>query len=42
MGLRADVRYFRDLQDADPDGEFDLDLGNVDYWRAVAWITFKL
>ena len=41
VGLRADVRYFRDLQDADPDGEFDLDFGNVDYWRAVGGITFK-
>ena len=41
VGLRADVRYFRDLQDADPDGEFDLDFGNVDYWRAVGGITFR-
>jgi opacity protein-like surface antigen len=41
VGLRADIRYFRDLQDVDPDGEFDLDFGNVDYWRAVAGITFK-
>jgi hypothetical protein len=41
VGLRADIRYFRDLQDADPDGEFDIDLGEVDYWRAVGGITFK-
>ena len=41
VGLRADIRYFRDLQDADPDGEFDLDFGNVDYWRAVGGITLK-
>ena len=41
FGLRGDVRYFRDLQDADPDGEFDLDFGNVDYWRAVGGITFR-
>jgi hypothetical protein len=41
VGLRADVRYFRDLEDADPDGEFDLDFGNVDYWRAVGGITFR-
>ena len=40
-GLRADIRYFRDLQDADPDGEFDIDLGEVNYWRAVGGITFK-
>jgi opacity protein-like surface antigen len=41
VGLRGDVRYFRDLQDADPDGAFDVDFGNVDYWRGVAGITFK-
>jgi hypothetical protein len=41
FGLRGDVRYFRDLQDADPDGNFDFDFGNVDYWRAVGGITIK-
>jgi hypothetical protein len=41
VGLRGDVRYFRDLQDADPDGEFDVDFGSVDYWRGVAGITLS-
>ena len=41
VALRADIRYFRDLQDPDPDGAFDLDFGNVDYWRAVGGITLK-
>jgi opacity protein-like surface antigen len=41
VGLRADVRYFRDLQDTDPDGRFDIDLGKLDYWRAVGGITLK-
>ena len=41
VGLRADVRYFRDLQDTQADGGFDLDLGQVDYWRVVGGITFK-
>ena len=41
VGLRADVRYFRDLQDIDPDGQFDIDLGKLDYWRAVGGITIK-
>jgi hypothetical protein len=41
VGLRADIRYFRDLQDPDPDNAFDLDFGHVDYWRAVGGITFK-
>jgi opacity protein-like surface antigen len=41
VALRGDVRYFRDLQDPDPDGKFDIGLGNVDYWRVVGGITFK-
>jgi opacity protein-like surface antigen len=41
VGLRGDIRYFRDLSDDDPDGEFDLDFGQVSYWRAVGGITFK-
>ncbi len=41
FALRADVRYFRDLKDADPDGQFDLNLGNVDYWRVVGGLTLK-
>jgi hypothetical protein len=40
VALRADLRYFRDLQDPDPDNDFDFDLGNLDYWRAVGGITF--
>ncbi|HSD29185.1 MAG TPA: outer membrane beta-barrel protein [Vicinamibacteria bacterium] len=41
VALRGDVRYFRDLQDDEPDGDFDLDLGTVDYWRAVGGLTFR-
>jgi len=41
VSLRGDVRYFRDLQDTDPDGEFDVDLGEIDYWRAVGGITLR-
>ena len=41
VALRVDFRYFRDVQDPDPDNNFDVDLGNVDYWRAVGGITFK-
>jgi opacity protein-like surface antigen len=41
VSLRGDVRYFRDLQDTDPDGEFDIDLGEIDYWRAVGGITLR-
>ena len=41
IGLRGDIRYFRDFSDNQPDGDFDIDLGQVDYWRAVGGITFK-
>lgn len=41
IGLRADGRYFRDLQDTDPEGGFDVDLGKVDYWRVVAGLTIE-
>jgi opacity protein-like surface antigen len=41
VALRGDVRYFRDLQDDEPDGDFDLDLGTVDYWRAAGGLTLK-
>jgi Outer membrane protein beta-barrel domain len=41
LGFRADIRYFRTLTDPQPDGEFDVDLGNLDYWRATAGITLK-
>lgn len=41
VGLRGDIRYFRDLQDPDPDGRFDIELGHLDYWRAVAGLTIK-
>lgn len=41
IGVRADIRYFRALQDPEPDGEFDVDFGKLDYWRGTAGITFK-
>ena len=42
VGLRGDVRYFRDLSDVNPDGDFQLQFGSkLDYWRAVGGITFK-
>jgi hypothetical protein len=41
VGLRADIRYFRDLQDPNRDGNFDVGFGNTDYWRAVGGLTFR-
>ena len=41
IGLNGDIRYIRRLTDPEPDGEFDLDLGTLKYWRATAGLTFK-
>jgi opacity protein-like surface antigen len=41
IGLRGDVRYFRDLQDPERDDEFDVDIGDLDYWRGTLGLSFK-
>ena len=41
MGIRGDVRYFRALSDPDEDNEFDIALGDFDYWRASVGLTFR-
>ena len=33
IGLRGDVRYFRSLEDNEPDDEFDIALSNFHFWR---------
>jgi opacity protein-like surface antigen len=41
IGLRGDVRYFRDLQDPERDDEFDVDLGDLDYWRGTVGLSLR-
>ncbi len=41
VGLRGDVRYFRSLQDDQPDNEFDVGLGNFRFWRGTAGVTIR-
>jgi opacity protein-like surface antigen len=41
IGLRGDIRYFRALTDPEPDNEFDLDLGSLDFWRATGGIILR-
>jgi opacity protein-like surface antigen len=41
VGLQGDLRYFRNLTDPEPDDEFDLDFGDLNYWRATAGLVFK-
>lgn len=41
VGMRADVRYFRSLQDVDRGDVITLDLGTLDFWRATVGATFR-
>jgi hypothetical protein len=40
LGIRGDVRYFRNVGDPEPDNEFDIDFGNFSYWRATGGLAF--
>jgi opacity protein-like surface antigen len=41
VGLRGDVRYFRALQDHEPDDEFDVGLSGFSFWRGSLGVTFR-
>jgi opacity protein-like surface antigen len=41
VGFRGDLRYFRSFADPEEDNEFDFGVGNFDFWRATAGITFR-
>ena len=41
VGLRGDVRYFRSLQDDEPDDDFDVALANFRFWRGTLGVTFR-
>ena len=41
FGIRGDIRYFRSLQDNEPDSEFDLALSDFDFWRGTVGVTFR-
>jgi opacity protein-like surface antigen len=41
VGVRGDVRYFRSLQDNEPDGEFDLAVGDFRFWRGTVGLIFR-
>lgn len=40
VGLRGDIRYFRNIGDDEPDNEFDIDFGSFRYWRGTGGIAF--
>lgn len=41
LGVRGDVRYFRNVGDPEPDNEFDIDFGTFRFWRGTAGIVLK-
>jgi Outer membrane protein beta-barrel domain len=41
IGLTGDVRFFRSLQDNEPDNEVDVALGTFRFWRGSAGVVFR-
>jgi opacity protein-like surface antigen len=41
VGFRGDIRYLRSFEDPSEDNEFDIGVGNFDYWRGTAGVTFR-
>lgn len=41
IGIRGDIRYFRSLQDNEPDNDFELGFGSFDFWRGTVGVTFR-
>lgn len=41
VGVRGDVRYLRSFVDPNEDNEFDIAVGNFDYWRGLVGLTFR-
>ena len=41
IGVQGDVRYFRSLQDNEPDDEFDVALGSFSFWRGTVGLVFR-
>jgi opacity protein-like surface antigen len=41
LGLQGDVRYFRTLQDNEPDDELDVALGSFHFWRGTVGLVIR-
>jgi opacity protein-like surface antigen len=41
FGLRGDIRYFRSLEDNEPDDEFDVGFADFRFWRGSIGATFR-
>ena len=41
FGVRGDVRYIRNLQSDEGEGDFPVDLGGFDYWKVTGGLAYK-
>lgn len=41
IGLRGDVRFFRSLQDKEPDDDLDIGMSDFKFWRGTVGIVFR-
>jgi Outer membrane protein beta-barrel domain len=41
IGVQGDVRYFRSLQDNEPDNDVDVALGSFRFWRGTVGLVFR-
>jgi opacity protein-like surface antigen len=41
VGLRGDIRYFRSLEDNEPDDELDVSLSDFRFWRGTVGLVFR-
>ena len=41
VGMRGDVRYFRNFQDAEEGFDIDIDLGGFNFWRGSLGVVFR-
>jgi hypothetical protein len=41
FGLTGDVRFFRSLEDNEPDNELDVTIGTFRYWRGTVGVVFR-
>jgi opacity protein-like surface antigen len=40
-GVRADIRYFRSVQDSAAGDDIDIDFGGFNFWRGTLGVTFR-
>ncbi|HUG53024.1 MAG TPA: outer membrane beta-barrel protein [Vicinamibacteria bacterium] len=41
FALKGEIAYFRNLEDPEPDNDFDVDFGGFSYWRGSAGLSLR-